>query len=549
MGFDGNISGPDGGPVDEVTGITVDRFGRYRLPLPPVDRGAPVTPAGGPLRSYSRATTIASSMEYRGSLEAWALRETVRGVGLRPDLALKARGSGGDRRALDEVVTEAQAVSGMHAGRNQGTGLHGVSIEIDKLLAEVGDQPIEAWPAVEGIADSVPAEYRGDVLAYAQLVAEGRIRPPAGGGDGNELVVVHPDLMVAGRFDKVRQVGGEDVIVDVKTQKDEPGKYGQLPIAMQLAIYAHAPWIYDDADPTAPCWRPMYRVSKKVAYVIWVPSGAGRAKLIRLDIAAAWLWVETAMKVRESRNVKGLYFPVAEVVTSNSWAGIDTAPPSTPAAPAAPAADAVPPPGPDGIIPAVRVARPAEPKGGGRRCGKCGGTGHNARTCTAASTAVSAVSAPQKHCSHTSGWGQDEEGVWRCADCNAPGADPRTATSKEAIGDLTAPRQPPTGPGPDGAVQALREATPAVPTGSVPPPAPPWSQPAPEPEPASASDGIPPELIPPGIGDRQLPVLKEILQAETTDDLTKIYDRAMRAGLWDGILMGPAQSRYLELAS
>jgi len=548
MGFDiGDISAPDRGATDEATGIGVDRFGRYRLPVPPTDRNAGVTAAGGPLRSYSRATTISSSMEYRGNLEAWTLRETVHGVSLRPDLVLKAQGSGDDRRALDEVVAEAQAVSGMHKGRNAGTGMHGVTTEVDNLLTQGNERSAEVWSAIESLADLAPVKYRGDVLAYARLAAEVRIRPPTDGGKADELIVVHPDLMIAGRFDKVRIIDSELVIVDAKTQKDEPGKYGQLPIAMQLAIYAHAPWIYDDTNPAAPCWRPAYPVSKRVAYVIWLPSGTGRAKLIKVDIARAWLWVETAMKVRESRNVKDLYFPFAEItvpdpvsVEAPSTPTQDPAPMSQPAsdpvsveAPPTPTQDPAPTPqpGPGGIIPAVKVAGSAKPKAGGRRCGKCGGTGHNARTCSGGQ---------QQPCAHTHGWRRDPESeMWVCAGCGAPGVDPRMTMGGDPAADMPAPRSP----GPDGAVQVLREATPTPTPTPTPAPATPWQQPESSPDP----DEIPPERIPPGLEDQQLPVLREILGAKTADDLTKIYDAATRSGLWSAVLMEPAQSRYLEL--
>jgi len=357
---------------DEETGLPVGAYSRYLLPMPPEDlsRDAPAT---GRVKSWTRATTISSSMEYMGNLTEWSERMVALGVGMRPDLALKARGSEGDRAVLTEVVEEAKSAAGATKGKNQGTGMHGVSSEIDRAIVTAKADGSSPWGEIERIAESVPSMYRDDVRAYARLIINEHIEYGVG---LDEVIVAHPDLMVAGRFDKIRYVSGAFAIFDLKTQKDRPGKHSQLPIAMQLALYARAPWRYDTSGET-PVWRSMPGVSHERAYIIWLPGGRGEATLIEVDIASAWQWVRTAISVRESRRVKGLYFPLATALPGDPVPELQVAPAPTKLEEDLPAEV------PDGPTP-----EPATGKKGKRRCGRCGQLGHNARTCTAATEVV-----------------------------------------------------------------------------------------------------------------------------------------------------------------
>jgi hypothetical protein len=538
---------------DADTGIPIDQWKRYRIPAPP--EGAelrretePPVPATAKVVSWTRATTVSTTMEYTGNLTNWQLAKVAEGMGMRPDLAHKARGADGERRVLDEVAAEALVVSGATSGSNLGTGMHGITTEIDGIVSTT-EPGAERTEALETLAATVHPDYVRDLQAYYRLITDAE-HPVIDYPGFDELVVVHPMLKIAGRFDKVRMINGELAIVDVKTARERPGKYGQIPIAMQLAIYSRAPLIY---DPKTNTYRRMSTVSQRNAYVIWAPAGQGYAELIKIDISTGWRWVEVAMKARESRNIKGLYFPVSRA--------------HAPEAPE-PAQDEVATEESPNLTP-VPSQSDGDATGTGkrrRRCGKCGEYGHNARTCPGSTgqqpeqpdeqqpaderpeqseqqpeqpadeqpeqQLASEVFDPPENieemiargracvCMRPDGWSvvESRPDVTVCGRCGLPSE----ATLVKVLGERRGIRELRGEPEPDFLAEMKRR----VKLAEEPPPG-----------------------TPPGTPKGQWPWHAKIEQATTGGELSEIFRSANAAGEWDEQYMFPhAQERYERLA-
>ncbi|HSQ78964.1 MAG TPA: PD-(D/E)XK nuclease family protein, partial [Candidatus Bathyarchaeia archaeon] len=388
--------------LDPDTGIEIDRYGRYRLPKPPAERnGIMPVPATGRTRSFTRVTTLVSALEYAGSLTEWKLRRVTEGLGRRHDLWLRARAAGMrpevDEDELRVVIPEAFAAGGGDVGASRGTAIHAATVALD----HGHDRP----PVDPGDHEAVLVDR--DLTAYQLLLEDARITVPdlaelAGTGT-EELVCVLPGLEVAGRFDKIRMIDGRLVIVDLKTEKDRPGTYGGLKVAMQLACYARAEWIYDQKEKV---YRPIPAVSRDIGYVIWLPRGRGIAELLSIDLRTGWHWVRTAVEVRASRRVKDLVIP-------HSRADVTALTPTPPrpevvAQIPEPEPESSAPPQPPAPAPASAPVQAETSRKPGRRCGKCGQPGHNARTCIGAPPSpdpkVKDLGNGLALCRHTSGW-------------------------------------------------------------------------------------------------------------------------------------------------
>lgn len=233
-------------------------------------------------------SAIAKVPESTEALTTWKLRRTAQGMALRPELATAVSAAGADDRAIDAICEEAMTAAGAASGRDYGTAVHKITDLIDG-----GDFVLET-PEVIAIRDTWRTLLESHDL---EVVA-------------SEQVIVHPDLMVAGRFDRVvrHRPSGELFILDTKTGKSA-AEFLQAH-AVQLWLYASAPWRADgpsgDVDFEVSEFVPMWPVRQDVALVAHLPQG-GEASIVAVDIAAgAACFTEVILPTWAWRNRKDL---------------------------------------------------------------------------------------------------------------------------------------------------------------------------------------------------------------------------------------------------
>jgi hypothetical protein len=259
-------------------------------------------------RAWTRVTTIANTLADRYALEQWAQRQTVIGLGAREDLyALAASTTPDDRDQLTKIVSQAQEAAKSRSGANLGTALHKLTERIDS--GEILD---------------VPAQWRPDVDAYCQTLADNRVRIHP---EWIERVVVIPEMGAAGTLDRMVTVGDDLTlrVADLKTGASAD-EYGHTEIAIQLSLYAHATHVWkrttDDIrrdqygryllpdpedDPYA--YDEMPTVDQATALMMHLPVGEGRCSLYEVDIKSGIVAAGYATWVREWRKRKDLAWP------------------------------------------------------------------------------------------------------------------------------------------------------------------------------------------------------------------------------------------------
>lgn len=244
-----------------------DNWGRYLIK--PAD--------GGKTRAMTRATTWAKAIDDQEGLIGWKARVAMLGVGRRPDLYALCCAAKDDKE-LKAYVEEAADAGGAGFGRNVGSALHSFTERVD-LGEEV----------------NVPDQWRRDIAAYKKAIEAEGLRPVP---HLIERVCVLPGLGVAGTLDRVyATANGELVIGDVKTGQSLD--FAALSISVQLALYANADTLYDLATETHEL---MPEVRKDVAYVVHVPSGQGRAEVLKVPIDTGWEYAQLCGKVRAARS-------------------------------------------------------------------------------------------------------------------------------------------------------------------------------------------------------------------------------------------------------
>lgn len=257
-------------PLDQFVGVERDRWGRYVIP----------DPVTGQKRSWTRATTVASTLSDKFGLQQWAQRMTARGLVVRPDLfARVAACDPDDKQQLNRLVDDAKEAAAASSGANLGTALHSFTEQLDR-----------------GVAVNAPAPWDADLAAYQHTLAvNGVVIDQA----YVENIVTLPVQGVAGTFDRLVDLGGTLTVADLKT-----GSFLDWhEIAIQLALYAHAETIYDPATRTH---TPMPPVDQQRALVIHLPAGKATCELWTVDIEQGWEAAQQALQVREWRTRKSL---------------------------------------------------------------------------------------------------------------------------------------------------------------------------------------------------------------------------------------------------
>ena len=209
---------------------------------------------------------VAKVPDDQTSLNRWKLRQALTGVALRPELATRIAAANGDKDTLDAICEEAIHAAGGNAGRDRGSAVHAITEHLD------GGATLLETPEVVAVR-----QQWNDLLdRYGLEVIH------------TEGVILHPELKIAGRFDRlVRCPDGKIRVGDIKTGADA-NKYLHAH-AVQLWLYASAPLLADgpqgDADFEITEFKPMPEIDQEVAYVFHLPA-EGVPDVIGVDIAA-----------------------------------------------------------------------------------------------------------------------------------------------------------------------------------------------------------------------------------------------------------------------
>lgn len=222
-------------------------------------------------------SAIAKVPDDSSALDKWRRRQTAIGLAMRPELLAEIATNADNKTELDAICERAMTHSGADSGRNWGSAVH---LAIEKIIA---GSPILETPDMALVRTKWTTLLEANGL---EVVA-------------SEQVVVHPELMIAGRFDQVvvDLATGKHHVADVKTG-EEADKYLHAH-CVQLWLYASAPWTAQtpqgDVDFEITEFVPALPIDQEVGYVLHLPR-EGDPSVIPVDLAAGKQCFEEVIK-------------------------------------------------------------------------------------------------------------------------------------------------------------------------------------------------------------------------------------------------------------
>lgn len=158
-----------------------DLKGAYKITLPTGHKNA------GQIRSYTRVSTIAGTLEDTLKLHQWEARHVAKGLAADQELINLAIGAhpDDDRTLLDDIVTRAKANSKSNKAADQGTALHRFT---------------ELWDHGAQTLKEYPEQYRPHLDVYDQAIQQSgfRIIPEL-----TETVIINDHHGYAGSVDRI----------------------------------------------------------------------------------------------------------------------------------------------------------------------------------------------------------------------------------------------------------------------------------------------------------------------------------------------------------
>lgn len=248
--------------------------GRYRLPDPDTGKD----------RSWTRATTLAATIDDAAGLTVWRHRLLVAGMATAPGL-------------IDQAAAAHQAEDKAALGAIAGRALHHAG---EKLAADIGTALHLATEHYDLLTDKQPPyPWLADVAAYANTLHRAGILAPA---EWVERTCLNTAAGAAGTIDRIvfGPWGPLPRIADLKTGSGAD----RLSYAVQLAIYANATHLLSLDGQS---WEPMPAVDLETALIFHLPAGTGTCEIVEVDIAKGWELVQLCLAVREARKTKGLF--------------------------------------------------------------------------------------------------------------------------------------------------------------------------------------------------------------------------------------------------
>lgn len=248
----------------DSTGPPRDRWGRYLIPHP--ETGKPT--------GFTRATTIAKTLEDPTNLTAWAKRMAAIGTAQKPSIAAGILASLDDRKRLNELVEQAIEAAGGTERRELGTALHRI-IE----LVDLGETTA---------ADNVM--FANEIGAYLAARQQWELTPVH-----TEVILLNFPLGIAGTADRIYlDRSGQLVIGDLKTG----GYLSWLSFAMQMAIYATSTHMF---DPVAGTVTEAPQIRQDHALIVHLPAGENLCDIYPVSVPIGYDAVLMALEVRRIR--------------------------------------------------------------------------------------------------------------------------------------------------------------------------------------------------------------------------------------------------------
>lgn len=275
------FSSPDGNTWSGK--VRIGHAGRYVLP----------DPVTGKEKHWTRVSTIAKVLQDSYHLDNWKLRMVAKGMGIRPDLVALAANLDvkEDKEELQDIADKAHEAAGGNVGANMGTALHAY---------------IERVDAGEDLsAEGMHAKTRRALDRYQKTMREyGLETDPR----LMERVVLNYEYGIVGRLDRILMdpvFWKRPRIGDLKTGSTMD--FGGLEISIQLALYAHADYIWNEDEGE---WETFPEMDMEKAIVMHLPSKGDTCEIYDVDIDGGWKCVRLAMNVRKARKIgKGFMVP------------------------------------------------------------------------------------------------------------------------------------------------------------------------------------------------------------------------------------------------
>lgn len=268
-------------PVSGRVEPTFNGNGQYRLP----------DPETGKITSYTRASTVAKTLEDTWMLDAWSKRMMLIGVWQTPGIVRQLDALIGPcednnlaaalRTPLNRMSEEAQHAAGSTRAAEFGTATHAWCEWVDLGL---------------GTVPLVPEMFRPWVLGHRRaLAAAGLTVEPS----FTERVVLNTQWKIAGTLDRLfRDWQGGLLLGDIKTSKGLD--YSWLYFAIQLAIYHGASHVLSE-DGTR--WEPMPPLDASTALISHLPrEDPEHSRIVPIDMTFGHAALHTAMTVRRQRS-------------------------------------------------------------------------------------------------------------------------------------------------------------------------------------------------------------------------------------------------------
>lgn len=269
--------------------------GQYLLPRPP----GSTSPRS--LLSFTRASTVAKTLEDTYMLDSWARRMIILGMRDSPDLLADLRTLVGEalakdadasklaralRTPLNRMGEEAHARAGGLYAAEFGTATHAWCEAVDIGLCRLIDVPEMFLPWVR-------AHRR--VLAENGLTVDQR---------WTERIVLNAAFGIAGTLDRLFWTAdGRLFLGDIKTAKGMD--FGWLYFCIQLAIYHSADYVLSEDGTT---WEPMPALDPETALIMHLPSGnPDAARLVPLNMTFGRDALDAAVRVRLLRKTAEEY--------------------------------------------------------------------------------------------------------------------------------------------------------------------------------------------------------------------------------------------------
>lgn len=253
-------------------------------PTLPNNRYLMKLPGGSKLTSVQRMTNFLLPLEDTYNLHRHDLRNCAIGIARNDDLReMVVATRTDDKSGLDKIAEQAMEFAGGKKKARQGTARHGISEQVDTGEVDL---------------DSIPEPMRSDIAAYRRALDDAGVEVLQVEG-----YVLHDDLLVGGRFDRIVSFGSTPKILDIKTGSLD---WGGVKISAQLYGYGSAKYRYDPKTETC---TPMPEIDLDVGLVAHVPTGQARCDLYWVDLSVGRRAFQLAGEIRAIRKLKDVFDP------------------------------------------------------------------------------------------------------------------------------------------------------------------------------------------------------------------------------------------------